>query len=49
MMPKRWACAVRSAARRARNEHKQRPKGGIPEGGPIPKHRDTTIYIYIHI
>jgi len=22
---------------------KQRPKGGIPEGGPIPEHRDTTI------
>jgi len=23
-------------------QQKQRPKGGIPEGGPIPKHRDTT-------
>jgi len=24
-------------------QQKQRPKGGIPEGGPIPLHRDTTI------
>jgi len=24
----------------------QRPEGGIPERGPIPLHRDTTISIY---
>jgi len=25
-------------------QQKQRHKGGIPEGGPTPQHRDTTIY-----
>jgi len=26
-------------------QQKQRPKGGKPEGGPIPKHRDTIILV----
>jgi len=29
-------------------QQKQSPEEGIPEGGPIPLHRDTTIYIHIH-
>jgi len=28
-------------------QQKQSPEEGIPEGGPIPLHRDTTIYVYI--
>jgi len=27
-------------------QHKQRPEDGIPEDGPLPKHRDTTICIH---
>ena len=30
-------------------QQKQSPEEGIPEGGPIPLHRDTTIYMHVHI
>jgi len=34
---------MRWLATKIGGQQKQRPKGEIPEGGPITKHRDTTI------
>jgi len=50
---------VRSRSRRGRvlqamdddvvgGQQKQSPEEGIPEGGPIPLHRDTTISIHVY-
>jgi len=40
---------IRWLATKIVGQQEQRPEEGIPEGGLIPKHRDTAIYVGLDI